>query len=169
MVFPSSPASHLSSKPFPQCFTEDIPIDTFSKPVYCSFLHGFLSPCRSQWMNRTLTLMWVHWQTCTPTRTSTRARRTRHCWRTSDRPFRASRSSPEYQMQSKNNYLKKVIRGRMGCFLASVIYHSSFISSAVMLSTPWVSFLLFWLLLPCFEKQHFKQTFTFCTFSYDPI
>lgn len=152
-----------------------------SSPSDCLFLHGFLSPHRSQWMNRTLTLMWVHWQTCTLTRTSTRARRTRRCWRTSNRLSRVSRCSPDRGRNNKCKAKTTTTREKKGqkegnwLFFAAVIYHSYFISSAVMLSTPWVSlfFLLLFLIVVALlwktNYQRFKQTFTFCTFSYDLI
>lgn len=49
---------------------------------------------RSRWTSRTLTRTWARWQTCTHTRISTRAQRTRPCWKTSDRLYRAYRCSP---------------------------------------------------------------------------
>lgn len=57
-----------------------------------TLLFGFFG-CRSQLVSRTSMHMWTHWLTCTPTRSATRTRRTRTCWRASSKPSRASRFS----------------------------------------------------------------------------
>ena len=57
-----------------------------------TLLFGFFG-CRSQSVSRTSMHMWTHWLTCTPTRSATRTRKTRTCWRASSKPSRASRFS----------------------------------------------------------------------------
>lgn len=128
----------------------------------CSFFSR-----RSRWTSRTLTLMWARWQTCTHTRISTRARRTRPCWRTSDRPSRAFRCSPSVHLGPQTNKCKaktkknkiawqrKKKKNASRLFFAAVIYDSSFILLLMSFSTPWVTFFqgTFQLLLPCFEKK----------------
>lgn len=57
-----------------------------------TLLFGFFG-CRSQLASRTSMRMWTRWPTCTPTRSATRTRRTRTCWRASSKLSRASRFS----------------------------------------------------------------------------
>lgn len=65
----------------------------FSAEIGCCLCHS-----RSQSPSRTSTATWAPWPTCTPTRTASRAPRTRLCWRASTKLWRASKSDcPEVQ------------------------------------------------------------------------
>lgn len=64
---------------------------SFPAPLL-TLLFGFFG-CRSPLASRTSMRTWTRWPTCTPTRSATRTRRTRTCWRASSKPSRASRFS----------------------------------------------------------------------------
>lgn len=64
------------------------------------FIFGLL-PCRSLSASRTLRTMWRLWRTSTPTKSSIRFRRTKPCWKTSTRPFKASRCKLEISIPSQ--------------------------------------------------------------------
>lgn len=77
------------------------------EPCFClppSVEIGFhLHHSRSQSQSRTLTDTSAPWLTCTPTRTASRAPRTRLCWRASTKLWRASRfEAPHIQMENAN-------------------------------------------------------------------
>lgn len=61
-----------------------------SDEIGCCLHHS-----RSLSPSRTSTATWAPWLTCTPTRTASRAPRTRLCWRASTKLWRASKSESE--------------------------------------------------------------------------
>lgn len=79
-------------------------------PVSSSFFtesrcHLCLS--RSQSPSRTLTATWAPLRTCTPTRTASRARRTRPCWRASTKPWRASKCEARRKQDTESSSVLK--------------------------------------------------------------
>lgn len=78
----------------------------FHFPVSCLLIHKCLKKLlpslafidsnlfhRSRWTSKILTVTWALWQICIRIRTSTRALRTKPCWRTSNKLCRASKCS----------------------------------------------------------------------------
>lgn len=80
--------------------------EMFHFPVCCLLYHKHLKKLlsslafidsnlfhRSRWTSKILTVTWALWQICIRIRTSTRALRTKPCWRTSNKQYRASKCS----------------------------------------------------------------------------
>lgn len=78
---------------FPTC--SSIILRGYKTSLFCVW------SCRSLSVSRTLKTMWPLWQTSTPTKTSIRFQRTRPCWKTSTKLFKASKHNLEIFIPSQ--------------------------------------------------------------------